>query len=423
MLKQCLAMLATLTATATIFAAPPVGAAVSSSELKGTLTIADWELLENGHGPQIKALFMEYEKTHPGVRLKFEGVSYDSYVPTIEAQIGAHSGPDLMVLEDSSFYDLLRAHVLAPITGLPAADLNALRPQNNQAMSDGHRYGLIWETVIYDSIYNKSLFNKAGITTAPKTFSEFLSDCKAIKAKTGAWGYAARNTINEEDAWYDDFTATWIDGYGGNWTDATGKFTINSPQNIAAVSDFAKVYRSGCMDTGEIAAVFRAKYEHGQVGILMDNADAAFTYTYDNPVVTNQDQGVASLPMPAKYSGDQQLFFTINKYSKNAALANDFLAWLYDPATQQKVVAATAPQTSGSTTPLPPDFVKTHPWVEPYEHQVDNGESLLVQKRPWLTLKLASILMPYIERVLQGQLTAKEALDQAQSAAVSQLGN
>jgi multiple sugar transport system substrate-binding protein len=426
MLKRCFALVAALAAIATVttLAAPSAGAApaVRSSELNGTLTIADWELLENGHGPQIKELFTGYEKTHPGVHLKFEAVSYDSYVPTIEAQIGAHGGPDLMVLVDSDFYNLLRAHVLAPITGLPATDLNALRPQNSQAMSGGQRYGLIWETVIYDLIYNNSLFRRAGITTPPKTFSDFLSDCQAIKAKTGAWGYAARNTLNEEQAWYEDFTGSWIDGYGGNWTDAAGKFTINSPQNIAAVSAFAKVYQSGCMDTGEIAAVFRAKYEHGQVGMLMDNADAAFTYTYDNPVVTNQNQGVASLPFPTKYSGDQQLFFSINKYSKNTALADDFLAWLYSPATQRLVVAATAPQTSGSTTPLPSEFVTTHPWVVPYEHQVDDGVSLLVQTRPWLTLKLASILMPYIERVLQGQLSAAEALAQAQSAAISQLG-
>jgi multiple sugar transport system substrate-binding protein len=427
MSKRCFALVATLATIAAIttLVAPSADSApaVRSSELKGTLTIADWELLENGHGPQIKELFTAYQKNHPGVHLKFEAVSYDSYVPTIEAQIGAHGGPDLMVLVDSDFYNLLRAHVLAPVTGLPAADVDALRPQNSQAMFGGQRYGLIWETVIYDLIYNKSLFGRAGITEPPKTFSDFLSDCQAIKTKTGAWGYAARNTLNEEQAWYEDFTGSWIDGYGGNWTNADGKFTINSPQNIAAVSAFATVYKSGCMDTGEIAAVFRAKYEHGQVGMLMDNADAAFTYTFDNPVVTNQNQGVASLPFPTKYSGDQQLFFSINKYSKNAALADDFLAWLYSPGTQRLVVAATAPQTSGSTTPLPSEFVATHLWVVPYEHQVDNGVSLLVQKRPWLTLKLVSILMPYIERVLQGQLSAAQGLGQAQSAAISQLGN
>ena len=399
-----------------------VPASAESTGPKGTLTIADWVLLENGVGPEIKQLFTSYEKTHPGVHLKFEAVSYDSYVPTIESQIGAHSGPDVMLLVDSDFSNLLRAHVLAPITGLPAADLSALRPQNSQAMSGGQRYGLIWDTVIYDFIYNKSLFDRAGITAPPKTFSEFLSDCKAIKAKTGAWGYAARNTLNEEQAWYEDFTGSWIDGYGGNWTNSDGKFTINSPQNIAAVTAFKKVYDSGCMDTGEIAAVFRAKYERGDVGILMDNANAAFTYTYANKVVTNQDQGVASLPFLTKYSGDQQIYFAINKYSKNKELAENFLAWLLSPETQRSVVAVTAPQTSGSTVLIPPEFVATHPWAVTYEHQVDNGVSLLVQKRPWLTLRFASILMPYIERAIQGELSVSEALDQAQSAAVSQLG-
>lgn len=394
-----------------------------TSGLNGTLTIADWEFLENGVGPHMEGVLSSYEKTHPGVKIKFQSVSYDSYVPTLEAQIGAHSGPDLMVLVDSTFYDLEKANALAPITNLPQADVSILRPQNAQAEANGNRYGLIWETVIYDYIYNKSLYRQAGISSPPSDFNSFLRDCMLIKQKTGQWGYAARNMTNEEESWYEDFTGTWIDGYGGNWTNAAGNFTIDSPQNIAAVNAFAKVYHSGCMDTGETAAVFRGKYEQGQVGTLMDNSDAAYTYTYQNQTVTDKDQGVSSLPFPTKYSGDQQLYIAINKYSPNAALASNFLGWLFSQGAQASLINATAPQTTGTNVLPTAAFMQSHPWAAPYLKQVNNGESLLVSKRPWLTPQLWGILMPDIERVLQGQLTAQQALQQAQSTAVSQLGS
>jgi ABC-type glycerol-3-phosphate transport system substrate-binding protein len=395
-------------------------AAQSSSNLKGTLTIADWEFLENGVGPQMESVLKAYEKSHPGVKVKFLSVSYDSYVPTLEAQIGAHGGPDLMVLVDSTFADLLRANDLAPITNLPSSD--TLRPQNAGAEANGKRYGLIWETVIYDYIYNKKIYAQAGVAKAPTNFNSFLSDCIQIKKKTGLWGYAARNMLNEEEAWYEDFTGTWIDGFGGNWTNTAGKFTIDSPQNIQAVTDFAKVYNSGCMDTGETASVFRGKYEHGQVATLMDNSDAAYTYTFQNPTVTNQDQAVSSLPFPTKHSGDQQLYLSVNKYSKNTALANNFLAWLYSKPVQTQLVSATAPQTTGTPVLPSASFMAAHPWTAPYLNQVANGESLLVAKKPWDTAQLWGIVMPAIARVLAGQATAKQALQQAQSTAVSQLG-
>lgn len=69
------AVLATLTTVAVVVAlAVPSAAATPTarhSAPTGTLTLADWELLETGHGPQIQHLFLTYEKTHPGVQIKF----------------------------------------------------------------------------------------------------------------------------------------------------------------------------------------------------------------------------------------------------------------------------------------------------------------------------------------------------------------
>ena len=83
---------------------------------------------------------------------------------------------------------------------------------------------------------------------------------------------------NEMSAWYEDFTGTWISGYGGAWTDDAGNFTINSPENIQAVTDFKALYDSGCFNTGVKASVFRPSFIAGDVATLMDNANAAYTY-------------------------------------------------------------------------------------------------------------------------------------------------
>jgi len=389
--------------------------AAGSARPTGTLTIADWEFSENdGRSAALKG----YMQANPGAKLEFQTMSYNTYVPTIKTQIGAGGGPDVMVLLDSTFADLQKAGSLEPITSVTPDQEAQLRAENALAVVNGQRYGMIWETVIYGMLYNKDLLSKAGITEAPKDFATFLADCQAIKAKTGKWGFAARNMLSETESWYEDFTGTWIAGYGGSWSDASGKFTIDNPANIQAVSDFATVYKSGCMDTGVPASVFRPSYKNGDVAILMDNADAGFTYTDKNTILTDQLQGSGPLPMPTPQSGRQELFLSILKNSKNIALAQDFMNWLLEPASQTALVAATAPQTTATTVTPTAEFTAAHPWATHWYDQPKNGVSLLLNGRPELTPQLAQTVMPFVAQVLAGQLTAADAMKQAQAAAV-----
>lgn len=397
--------------------------AAASSGPTGTLTIADWEFSEGVFGQNVEKVLKAYETSHPGTTINFETMSYDSYPSTIKTQIGSGGGPDIMVLLDQDFYALEKAKDLLPLTTLTQSEISSLRPANKTAVFGTDRLGYIWETVIYGFLYNKSLFSQAGISSVPTTFNELLTDCQQIKAKTSQWGYAARNMLNEEEAWYEDFTGTWIIGYGGRWTDSSGKFTINSAANIQAVTDYATLYKSGCYDTGVKASVFRPSFENGNVGILMDNANAGYTYVTAGLKLTDQTMGSGALPFPTKYSGMQQLYLTVNKNTKNPALAQNFMEWLLQPAQQQTLVNATAPQTTASTVVPDAAFNAAHPWAPYYYGQADNGVTLLMDVRPELTNQLASTVMPYIAKVLAGQMSAKDALDAAQQAAVSAMGN
>jgi multiple sugar transport system substrate-binding protein len=388
----------------------------------GTLTFSDWEFTEGVFADNVKKMLKTYETSHPGVTLNFLATSYDSYPTTIKTQIGSGGGPDVMVLLDQDFFQLQKAGSLAPLTSLTDAQLATLRPANKTAVFGNDHLGYIWETVIYGFLYNKDLFQKAGISAPPTDFAGLLADCQAVKAKTGKWGYAARNMTNETGAWYEDFTGTWIIGYGGSWTDASGKFTVNSAANIQAVTDYATLYKSGCYDTGVKASVFRPSFINGDVAILMDNANAGYTYVTGGGL-TDQQMGSGPLPFPTKYSGMQQLYLTINKNTKNEALAQNFMQWLLEPAQQQQLVEATAPQTTASTV-IPSDaFNQAHPWAMHYYSQADNGASLLMNARPELTNKLASTVMPFIAQVLAGQMSPTDALNAAQAAAVSAMGN
>jgi multiple sugar transport system substrate-binding protein len=403
-----------------LIAVPSV--AVAQDDLSGTLTISDWEFTEGTFADNVKSMLKQYETARPGVTVEFQATSYNDYPTTIKTQIGAGGGPDVMVLLDQDFFQLQQAGALAPLTSLTDEQIATLRPANETAVFDDQRYGYIWETVIYGYLYNKDLYEQAGIAEPPTDFAGLLEDCKAIKDKTGKWGYAARNMTNEMSAWYEDFTGTWISGYGGAWTDDAGNFTVNSPENIQAVTDFKALYDSGCFNTGVKASVFRPSFIAGDVATLMDNANAAYTYVTGGGI-TDAQLGSGPLPFPTEFSGMQQLYLTINKNTKNEALAQDFMNWLLQPEQQQALVEATAPQTTASTVIPSDEFNAAHPWAMHYYSQADHGKSLLMAVRPELTNQLATTVMPFIEQVLAGQMSPEDALNAAQDAAVSAMGN
>jgi multiple sugar transport system substrate-binding protein len=403
--------------------AAPGQSAPAAAGPTGTLTFADWELSEGSYGTNVEKVLKSYETSHPGTTIAFQTMSYDSYPSTLKTQIGAGGGPDIMVLLDQDFFALQKAGDLQPMTSLTPDEIGTLRPANKDAVVGSDRLGYIWETVIYGFQYNKSLFSQAGVSAAPTDFAGLLNDCKTIKAKTGKFGYAARSSINETEAWYEDYTGTWNIGYGGAWTDSSGKFTINSAANIQALTDYATLYNSGCYDTGVKASVFRPSFENGDVGILMDNANAGITYTSAGLTLSDQTMGSGPLPFPTKNSGMQQLYLTINKASKNAALAQSYVEWLLEPAQQQALVEVTAPQTTASTVIPSAAFNAAHPWASYYYGQADNGVTLLMAKRPELTNQLATTLMPFLAKVLAGQMSPTDALNAAQQAAVSAMSN
>lgn len=417
--RRAARLLSILTLSALI-AAPSV--ALAQDELSGTLTISDWEFTEGTFADNVKAVLSQYETARPGVTVEFQATSYNDYPTTIKTQIGAGGGPDVMVLLDQDFFQLQQAGALAPLTSLTDEQIATLRPANETAVFDGQRYGYIWETVIYGFLYNKDLYEQAGITEPPTDFAGLLEACTTIMDATGKWGYAARNMTNEMSAWYEDFTGTWIIGHGGAWTDNAGNFTINSPENIQAVTDFKALYDSGCFNTGVKASVFRPSFIAGDVATLMDNANAAYTYVTGGGI-TDEQLGSGPLPFPTEFSGMQQLYLTINKNTQNEALAQDFMNWLLQPEQQQALVEATAPQTIASTVIPSDEFNAAHPWAMHYYSQADHGKSLLMAVRPELTNQLATTVMPFIEQVLGGQMSPTDALTAAQDAAVSAMGN
>ena len=113
--------------------------------------------------------------------------------------------------------------------------------------------------------YNKKLFTQAGITAAPQTWADVEADAAKIKA-LGDVGFGLPLGAEEAQA----ESLLWMLGNGGGYQTG-GKYTINSPANIATFT-----YLKGLVAAGDTepnpGTVNRTdlwqKFAQGTVGMI-----------------------------------------------------------------------------------------------------------------------------------------------------------
>jgi multiple sugar transport system substrate-binding protein len=387
----------------------------------GQLTISNWQWLEPNRGDALWSVVQGYTKVNPKATLKKESIARADYEKTIATQLGAHSGPDLIVIADTDFANLAKSGVLEPIDGvLPADEKKALNATNDFGKYQGTQLAYTWETVNYALFWNKKILQKAGVQP-PTDFDSLLADAKAIHNKLGIPGFAVRSQMAEEVPWWVDFS-NWPYGFGGQWS-KDGKLTIDDPKNIEAVKAFKKMYDSGAMDTGDDASTFRTKFSQGQVGMMIDNSSALYTMVggTGNPVKST-DVEASKLPFPTSHSANVGEWIGVNKYSKHKALAEDFLKYLYKSSTQTDLAAALGASSPGTDAPTPQSFIAANPWVPVYKKQAADSMSTVVQGFAAQTPKISHIVLSHISDVLVNNTDPAKAMHAAQQEAKQLVG-
>lgn len=160
----------------------------------------------------------------------------------------------------------------------------------------GTPYGIPWTTSTRALCYNKSDFTAAGITAPPTTWAQLQADAAAIKAKTGKIGFGLPLGPEEPQA----ESLLWFLGNGGGFVNSSGKYDINSSQNIATMNFLKSFAASGDTEPGAGTANrtdLWTDFAQGKIGMV--NCSPAI-----EPIITGNngngmsasDLGVANIP-------------------------------------------------------------------------------------------------------------------------------
>ena len=152
------------------------------------------------NGGQIAGYIAEFNKVYPNITVEVEGIT-DYAQDSLTRLTGSKDWGDMMGIpqvEASEF-----ATYFTPMGSLET--LSEIYNFADAKAFDGVVYGIPSTGNAQGIVYNKAVFEKAGITELPKTPAEFIDALKAIKEKTDAiplyTNYAAGWTMGAWDAY------------------------------------------------------------------------------------------------------------------------------------------------------------------------------------------------------------------------------
>jgi putative chitobiose transport system substrate-binding protein len=289
------------------------------------VTLEFWTIaLQPYFNDYINGMIAAYEKTHPGVKIRWVDVQFGAIEQKLLAALAGGVPPDVVNLNTEIAVRLAERNALVDVDAAVPAQARARYFEGlwRSTQVRGQTYGIPWYVVPNVIAYNSAVYKKAGLNPAqpPKTEDEMIEQAKTIKDRAKMYGFmpnvdAIRMTHRFQEAGLPILSA------GGK------RAVFNSAQHVAYLSKYVDLFKKDYFpeDTlrrGYLGATER--YSAGQLGMLITGPQFLLRVKQDNPEVYAQ---TLVAPYPRGKANTVHLAvmaLSVPKASKNTPSAVDF---------------------------------------------------------------------------------------------------
>ena len=367
----------------------PSGATVPSEGASGSAGNADgervdlkwvsWDYSTTEELAFVNEVLTRYKEIHPNVNIEYEYIDIDQYQTWLQTQLLGGTAPELFLVRHAWGQQYLNDGTVVDLTHYLTETENEYNP--GTMWLDTFQEGIIAQvedltnnkyasiplgSVICKFVYNKDMFEQAGITEFPKTYEDFLQMCQTLQ-DAGFQPIVQGMKVSEGGGyhWYERLVSDQLvaDLIPPMDTNGTGLIEVNemaraidkgqidltqSPWKDAfpIIKDLTKYWYPGftALTNADAWDLFTA----GQAAMTFINIDAAVKTFYDDPERTFE-LGIAEFPTIGKQTteyatgqtfeigGAPQACYCIPATASDAQLAAavDFLKFMSSKEIQQ----------------------------------------------------------------------------------------
>lgn len=380
-----------------------------------TFKYPSWMWEEAGTGPWNKARVAEFEKQNPNITVDKTLIPNNNYEQTLNTQIAGGDVPDLMPIYTNMLAPMVDAGVLAPLDDCinSSSFKDRLLPSVSFAVFDGKTYGLPITMSPQSMLYNKKLLDEAGVAV-PKTIDEFYAAAKAVKEKTGQWGYGFPNTSDPLFTYI--ISMEWVMGLGSDWAKPDGTITANDPKNIEGVSWIKRFLDEGLSPKGLDANSVRTLFAQGKVAFLFDGP-WVITQTEKTTPDLAPSIGFDTMPTPTHVAITGGAFYAIPAQSQHKDDACKLLNVIYQPDAQRQYLEDLL-QIPGTKVTPSAEFLKSHAWVGNMAEIAAKYPGGIGYAPPGYALHAAEfrqIVSDHLQEIYSGAASVEDGLNAAQA--------
>ncbi|MFI6291039.1 extracellular solute-binding protein [Nonomuraea sp. NPDC050790] len=180
-----------------------------------------------------------------GVQVKVETQQWGDHLTKLDTALAGDSPPDVVELGNTEMARYMAAGAFADLTGDKSRFENSatwVRSLTDSATFEGRLYGVPYYGGSRAVIYNKELFEKAGVTETPQTIDELIAAGEKLMAANRGNPNFSAFYLPGRYSWAGP--GSFVEGFGGKVAVQEGgkwRGTLSSPQAVAGLTKFKEL--------------------------------------------------------------------------------------------------------------------------------------------------------------------------------------
>jgi ABC-type glycerol-3-phosphate transport system substrate-binding protein len=412
----------TLLAGSTLAKAAATGTAPRSAPafLQGAkmeLKLTTWFWQEDGRNAAWRAMIKKFHDSQKDIHINEGGYGQEDYFTQIllQAKSGKIDG-DMFTETPDGFLRLMKdGHTISLEDVVKNAGVK-LVPAQDMLRKDGEVNGLDCVTVRFGLLYNKGLFDKAGVKE-PTSIDEWVAGVKTLTKRPNQFGIFSPHIASDPfSMWF--ILEMWAVLYDGVW--AKGKTPLlTSDPVIKGMKLFKTMYDVG-MPQGTDNGTATKMYASDKIAQMLVVSAAVNQWKVD----TDDPTLYGNLRSAKPFWPGGKAITRIHPICINAHTDKDkqdaskvFLSWLYKKENYIELFERCLDVVPAIEGGLRPEYLATLPWADGYEAATAITVPETLGDFVFFNDELGQIVVPHIQEVLTGSKSVEDAMAEAQTEA------